>query len=138
LPTAQQESYSRTKKSPAKRDVEASGERRPAERRSLGSPLTRTATNGNCWISQTCGRNPEILDESNPPFYKWFADGKLNASYNCLDRHVEAGDGDRIALHWRGEGGEERDLTYSDFHRDVLGESASRARDAACRQRFEQ
>jgi acetyl-CoA synthetase len=59
------------------------------------------------------------LDESNPPFYKWFADGKLNASYNCLDRHVKAGHGDRIALHWRGEGGEERDLTYADFHRDV-------------------
>jgi acetyl-CoA synthetase len=61
----------------------------------------------------------EDLDDSNPPFYKWFQDGKLNASYNCLDRHVEAGNGDRVAFHWRGEEGEERDLTYADLHRDV-------------------
>ncbi|MGI8412985.1 MAG: acetate--CoA ligase [Solirubrobacteraceae bacterium] len=61
----------------------------------------------------------ETLDDGNPPFYRWFADGKLNASYNCLDRHVEAGNGDRVAFHWRGEEGEERDLTYSDLHRDV-------------------
>jgi acetyl-CoA synthetase len=61
----------------------------------------------------------QILDESNAPFYKWFADGKLNLSYNCLDRHVEAGNGDRVAYHWRGEGGEERDITYAELHRDV-------------------
>jgi acetyl-CoA synthetase len=61
----------------------------------------------------------ESVDESNPPFYKWFADGKINASYNCLDRHVEAGNGDRVAFHWRGEEGEERDITYADLHRDV-------------------
>jgi acetyl-CoA synthetase len=59
------------------------------------------------------------LDDSNPPFYKWFEDGRLNASANCLDRHVEAGIGDRVAFHWRGEEGEERDLTYADLHRDV-------------------
>jgi len=61
----------------------------------------------------------QTLDESNAPFYKWFADGTLNASYNCLDRHVEAGNGDRVAYHWRGEEGEERDITYADLHRDV-------------------
>jgi acetyl-CoA synthetase len=55
----------------------------------------------------------EGLDESNPPFYKWFADGSLNASANCLDRHVEAGRGDRVAYRWRGEEGEERDVTYA-------------------------
>src|SRR5215207_5384881 len=60
-----------------------------------------------------------VLDDSNPPFFKWFTGGKINASYNCLDRHVEAGLGDRVALHWRGEGGEERDVTYADLHRDV-------------------
>jgi acetyl-CoA synthetase len=60
-----------------------------------------------------------VLDDSNPPFYKWFLGGKLNASYNCLDRHVEAGRGDRVAYHWRGEEGEERDVTYADLHRDV-------------------
>jgi acetyl-CoA synthetase len=59
------------------------------------------------------------LDDSNPPFYKWFEDGRLNASAQCLDRHVEAGIGDRVAYHWRGEEGEERDLTYADLHRDV-------------------
>jgi acetyl-CoA synthetase len=59
------------------------------------------------------------LDASNPPFYKWFEDGRLNASANCLDRHVEAGNGDRVAYHWRGEEGEERDVTYADLHRDV-------------------
>ncbi len=60
----------------------------------------------------------EVLDDSNPPFYKWFIGGKLNVSYNCLDRHVEAGRGDRVAFHWRGEEGEERDITYA----DLLGE----------------
>ena len=61
----------------------------------------------------------QILDESNAPFYKWFTDGKLNLSYNCVDRHVEAGNGDRVAYHWRGEEGEERDITYADLYRDV-------------------
>ena len=61
----------------------------------------------------------QVLDDSNPPFFKWFADGKLNASYNCLDRHVEAGLGDRVAFHWRGEEGEERDVTYADLLRDT-------------------
>jgi acetyl-CoA synthetase len=56
-----------------------------------------------------------VLDDSNPPFYRWFGDGTLNASYNCLDRHVEAGRGDRIAYHWRGEEGEERNLSYADL-----------------------
>jgi acetyl-CoA synthetase len=59
------------------------------------------------------------LDDSNPPFYKWFEDGRLNASAQCLDRHVEAGIGERVAYHWRGEEGEERDVTYADLHRDV-------------------
>jgi acetyl-CoA synthetase len=61
----------------------------------------------------------EVLDESNAPFYKWFTGGKLNASHNCLDRHVEAGRGDRAAFHWRGEEGEEREVTYADLLRDT-------------------
>src|SRR5918999_5144828 len=61
----------------------------------------------------------QVLDWSNPPFAKWFAGGKLNVSYNCLDRHVEAGNGDRVAFHWRGEEGEERDVTYADLLRDT-------------------
>jgi acetyl-CoA synthetase len=60
-----------------------------------------------------------VLDDSNPPFYKWFADGKLNVSYNCLDRHVAAGRGQRIAFQWVGEEGEERAVTYDELLSDV-------------------
>ena len=60
-----------------------------------------------------------VLDESNAPFYTWFADGTINVSYNCLDRHVLAGRGDRVAFMWRGEEGEERDLTYAELLDDV-------------------
>ena len=60
-----------------------------------------------------------VLDDCNPPFYTWFADGTINVSYNCLDRHVLAGHGDRVAFRWRGEEGEERDLTYADLLGDV-------------------
>ena len=61
----------------------------------------------------------EGLNDSDPPFYKWFEDGRINASAQCLDRHVAAGIGDRVAYHWRGEEGEERDVTYADLLRDV-------------------
>jgi acetyl-CoA synthetase len=61
----------------------------------------------------------EGLNESNPPFFKWFEDGRLNASHNCLDRHVQAGNGERVAYHWRGEEGEERDVTYAELHAEV-------------------
>ncbi len=61
----------------------------------------------------------EALDESEPPFFKWFADGELNVSANCLDRHVAAGLGDRVAYHWRGEEGEERDVTYAELLADT-------------------
>jgi acetyl-CoA synthetase len=60
-----------------------------------------------------------VLDDSNPPFYKWFVGGTLNVSHNCLDRHVAAGRGERVALHWRGEEGEERDITYADLLTEV-------------------
>jgi acetyl-CoA synthetase len=61
----------------------------------------------------------QVLDWSDPPNAKWFVGGKLNVAHNCVDRHVEAGNGDRVAFHWRGEEGEERDITYDDLHRDV-------------------
>src|SRR5829696_7801474 len=61
----------------------------------------------------------QVLDWSDPPNAKWFVGGKLNVAYNCVDRHVEAGNGERVAFHWRGEEGEERDVTYDDLHRDV-------------------
>ena len=60
-----------------------------------------------------------VLDDSNPPFYKWFVGGKLNVSYNCLDRHVEAGRGDKVAFNWLGEDGTERKVTYADLLGDV-------------------
>jgi acetyl-CoA synthetase len=60
-----------------------------------------------------------VVDDSEAPFYKWFTGGKLNASHNALDRHVDAGRGDRVAFHWRGEEGEERDVTYAELLHDV-------------------
>jgi acetyl-CoA synthetase len=60
-----------------------------------------------------------VLDDANPPFFTWFADGSLNVSFNCLDRHVLAGHGERVAFHWRGEEGEERDLTYAGLLADT-------------------
>ena len=53
------------------------------------------------------------------PFAKWFVGGQLNASYNCLDRHVEAGRGDKVAFHWEGEPGDSRVLTYADLLDEV-------------------
>lgn len=57
----------------------------------------------------------QVLDWSEPPFAKWFADGKLNVAYNCVDRHVAAGNGDRVAIHWEGEPGDTCTITYSDL-----------------------
>jgi acetyl-CoA synthetase len=62
----------------------------------------------------------QVLDWSAAPFAKWFTDGKLNVTYNCVDRHVEAGNGGRVAIHWEGERvGEDRILTYSDLQTEV-------------------
>jgi acetyl-CoA synthetase len=57
----------------------------------------------------------EVLDWSNPPFAKWFLGGKLNVAYNCLDRHVEAGLGDRVAYYFEGEPGDTRTITYAEL-----------------------
>jgi len=56
--------------------------------------------------------------EQDPPFHKWFTGGKLNASHNCLDRHLDS-NGDRVAYHWVGEPGETKDVTYKDLHEEV-------------------
>ncbi len=61
----------------------------------------------------------EVLDWSNPPFASWFGDGLINVAYNCLDRHVEAGNGDRIALLWEGEPGDERRISYAELTEEV-------------------
>jgi acetyl-CoA synthetase len=61
----------------------------------------------------------EVLDWSNPPFAQWFADGQINVAYNCLDRHVLAGNGDRVAIHWEGEPGDTRSITYAELTAEV-------------------
>ncbi len=61
----------------------------------------------------------QTLDWSNAPFATWFADGTLNAAYNCLDRHVEAGLGDRVAYHFEGEPGDTRSITYAELTTEV-------------------
>ena len=62
----------------------------------------------------------EVLDWSDAPFAKWFVGGKLNVTYNCVDRHVEAGNGDRVAIHWEGEPeGDSRTITYADLLAEV-------------------
>jgi len=61
----------------------------------------------------------QVLDWDDPPFAKWFVGGKLNAAYNCVDRHVEAGRGDKVAYHWVGEPGDTRTITYADLKDEV-------------------
>ncbi len=62
----------------------------------------------------------EVLDWSEAPFAKWFVGGKLNVAYNCVDRHVEAGNGDRVAIHWEGEPvGDSRSITYAELKDEV-------------------
>ena len=61
----------------------------------------------------------EVLDWTNTPFAKWFVGGQLNVAYNCLDRHIAAGRGEKVAIQWEGEPGDTRTLTYADLHRSV-------------------
>ena len=61
----------------------------------------------------------KTLDWSQAPFAKWFEDGELNVSYNCLDRHVLAGNGDRVAIHFEGEPGDTSTFTYSELLSEV-------------------
>lgn len=61
------------------------------------------------------------LYEWQPPYAKWFLGGTLNVCFNCVDRHVDAGNGDKIAYHWEGEpAGERRAISYADLQRDVV------------------
>ncbi|NYI78071.1 acetate--CoA ligase [Nocardioides panzhihuensis] len=61
----------------------------------------------------------EVLDWTDAPFAKWYVGGRLNAAYNCVDRHVEAGRGDQVAFHFVGEPGDTRDITYADLKDEV-------------------
>ncbi|MGW5719667.1 acetate--CoA ligase [Amycolatopsis sp. NPDC003865] len=60
-----------------------------------------------------------VLDWTNAPFAKWFVGGKLNVAYNCVDRHVESGHGEQVAIHWVGEPGDTRDITYAELKTEV-------------------
>ncbi len=61
-----------------------------------------------------------VLDWDNPPFAKWYVGGQINAAYNCVDRHVEAGRGDKVAIHWVGEPvDDKRDITYAQLKDEV-------------------
>jgi acetyl-CoA synthetase len=61
----------------------------------------------------------QVLDWSDAPFARWFVGGKLNVAYNCVDRHVESGHGDQVAIHWEGEPGDARTITYRDLQVEV-------------------
>jgi acetyl-CoA synthetase len=66
-----------------------------------------------------------VLDWDNAPFAKWFVGGKINAAYNCVDRHVEAGNGDKVAYHWVGEPeNDTRDITYAEL-KDLVCQAAN-------------
>ena len=60
-----------------------------------------------------------VLDDKNAPFYKWFPEGKLNISYNCLDRHIKNGLSDKTALIWHGEPGDNKKFTYKELLKEV-------------------
>ena len=85
-------------------------------RRSLEDPegFWREITDGFTWFKPWTQ-----LQEGEPPFVKWFVDGETNISANCLDRHVEAGRGDKVAYYWEGEPGDTRVITYADLLLDV-------------------
>jgi len=74
----------------------------------------REATERLTWFKEPT----QALNDANPPFYKWFADGELNAAYNCIDRHLASG-GDKVAYHWIGEPGDTRTITYQDLSDEV-------------------
>jgi acetyl-CoA synthetase len=75
------------------------------------------------WAEQAQGliwsRPWDSVMEWNAPWVTWFAGGRLNASVNCLDRHVEAGGGDKVAYLWEGEPGDARDITYAQLLEEV-------------------
>jgi acetyl-CoA synthetase len=64
-------------------------------------------------------RRWDTVMEWTPPWVRWFEGATLNASYNCLDRHIEAGGGDKVAYHWEGEPGDTRTLTYTDLYEET-------------------
>jgi len=96
------------------------------ERAVVGDPAIFDRANADhqaFWVEQaerlTWSRPWDTVMEWNPPWVTWFAGGQLNASVNCLDRHVEAGGGDKVAFYWEGEPGDTRVITYRDLLEEV-------------------
>jgi len=96
------------------------------ERAVVGDPAIFDRANADhqaFWVEQaerlTWSRPWDTVMEWNPPWVTWFAGGQLNASVNCLDRHVEAGGGDKVAFYWQGEPGDTRVITYRDLLEEV-------------------
>ena len=105
---------------PPVRRVRRAGERH--RRRCTTRPSATGWRSGASRPSGCRGQTPftEVLDWSEAPFAKWFVGGKLNVAYNCVDRHVEAGNGDRVAIHWDGEPvDDERTITYAELKDEV-------------------
>jgi len=102
-------------------DLEAMYERAEADHEGFWADLARSELDWQTPFEQ-------VLDDSEPPFFKWFADGELNVSANCLDRHLAAR-GDKTAIIFEGEGGDVSRYTYRELHREVcLFANALRAR----------
>src|SRR5665647_3504161 len=96
----------------------SSGEKRKAEwEKSIKNPTEFWAEKAKAidWIKAPT----KVLDDSNPPFYKWFPDGELNISYNALDRHVKTSRKNKLAYIWEGEMGEVKTYTYYQLYREV-------------------
>jgi acetyl-CoA synthetase len=121
----------------AEREIEQTIEALLEERRTFAPPdrFVEQANAADPSIYETAERDPDtwwaaqaerldwfqkwdVVSEWEPPFHRWFVGGKLNASYNCLDRHLN-GSGERVAYHWVGEPGDTRTITYSDLHQEV-------------------
>ncbi|MFA5572867.1 MAG: acetate--CoA ligase [Crenarchaeota archaeon] len=96
----------------------SSGENRKAEwEKSIKNPREYWAEKSKAidWFKAPT----QVLDDSNPPFYKWFADGELNVSYNTLDRQIKGGRKNKVAYIWEGEMGEVKTYTYYQLYREV-------------------
>jgi len=103
----------------------------PSERFKMGSLVVGSSMYDEAdrdWQGFWARQAAELLDWSQDwhsilewdlPFAKWFVGGRLNASYNCVDRHVEAGRGSTVAFHWEGEPGDTRTITYADLQTEV-------------------
>ena len=108
---------------PSLRSAGRAGRRtRTSRRKPTTRPPTTGSPSGPSRPSASAGpsRSTRSSTGATPPFAKWYVGGRLNAAYNCVDRHVEAGNGDRVALHFVGEPEDDtRDITYSDLKDEV-------------------